>query len=202
MQILRKSCLGFFSISVVTVLLGVMACFIGELPAQGDPPMQAEPVVREGPPIGVYVERLVQEGSDTIDKCKYCGRFVKIGEIHRDAEKVIDSLVSEELDNRNIPHEEGKEQAKYIHVYIFRYEERRGGNLGVEKPASVGYHMHLFDRDIVKRVFVFDEEQRPLLENIFKIGQFIRRGMKWITADKLAEEGIKKGLDTLLDDLK
>jgi hypothetical protein len=152
-------------------------------------------------PIGVYVETLTREGSDLIEKCKYCGRFVKVGDIHRDAATVVDVQVKMGLDERHIPYENGREQEKYLHVYIYRFEERRGGSGSVVKPAGAGFHMHLFDRGGLKDVFVFDEDQRPLSDNIFDIGKFFRRGMKWITVDKLSEEGVEKGLDWVADEL-
>jgi hypothetical protein len=194
-------------IGFLTALLGLASCSTGQDFAQKNPSLQEKSSAQENAPsqsspIGVYVERLTQEGTDTVDKCKYCGRFFKIGDIHRDAETVIDVQVKMGLDERNILYENGRDQERYLHVYIYKFEERRGGNFSVEKPAGAGFHMHLFDRGTIKRIFVFDEDQRPLLENIFNIGKFLRRGMKWITVDKLSEEGVEKGLDSLAEDLR
>ncbi len=52
------------------------------------------------------------------------------------------------------------------------------------------------------RTFVFDEDQKALSQDILGIGKFFRRGAKWITVDKLAEEGINKGTDYLLEILQ
>ena len=181
-------------IALLTALLGLFSCSTSRDFAQ-------ESASQVGP-IGVYTEALTREGPDSIVKCKYCGRFIRIGDIHRDAASVVDVQVKMGLDERHIAYESGKDQEKYLHVYIYKFEERRGGNFSVEKPAGVGFHMHIFDRGAVKHLFVFDEEQRGLLENIFSIGKFLRRGMKFVTVDKLSEEGVEQGLDWLTQELK
>jgi hypothetical protein len=43
----------------------------------------------------------------------------------------------------------------------------------------------------------FDETQKPLSENLFGIGQFASRGVRWVTAEELAQEGVKKAVDQL-----
>jgi hypothetical protein len=76
--------------------------------------------------------------------------------------------------------------------YLFRYEERIGSSLGVERPASVSFDLHLFRLRDEKMVWMgkFDETQRPLSENLFKIWSFIRRKGSWLTAGKLASVGM------------
>src|SRR4030067_3535123 len=61
--------------------------------------------------------------------------------------------------------------------YLFRFEERIGSRIGAEKPASVGFDVHLLRLRDEKRVWdgKFDETQRPLSENVLKIGSFLRR---------------------------
>ncbi|MCX5812596.1 MAG: hypothetical protein NT178_08640 [Proteobacteria bacterium] len=154
-------------------------------------------------PIGVFVEKMaIDKETRKIDKCKYCGKLIKVGKIHTDAEIVVGNQTGAELDYRKIQYEWGKEKKKYLHVYIFRFEERKGSDFGVEKPAGVGFHMHIIENDSIKRIFVFDEDQRSLSENVLDIGKFFKRGAKWITVDVLSQEGIEKGLDSLADDLK
>ena len=194
MALSNKYSFTYVIIGFLAALSGLISCTAGQDFVQKDRPSPASP-------IGVYTETLIRESSDTIEKCKYCGRLIKIGDIHRDAATVVDVQVKMGLDERNIPYEGGREQVKYLHVYIYRFEERRGGNFSVEKPAGAGFHMHLFDHGTIKRIFVFDEDQGPLLENIFNIGKFFRRGMKWITVDKLSEEGVESGLDWLAEGL-
>lgn len=154
-------------------------------------------------PIGIFVEKLaIDKETRKIEKCKYCGKFIKFGKIHTDANIVVGNQIGEELDYRKIQYEWGRGKNKYLHVYIYRFEERKGGNFAVEKPAGVGFHMHVIENGIIKHIFVFDEDQRPLSENVLDVGKFLKRGGKWITVDVLSREGIEKGLDLLADDLK
>ena len=43
----------------------------------------------------------------------------------------------------------------------------------------------------------FDETQKSLSENIFAIGEIGQRGIRWLTADQLTEEGVKKAIGQL-----
>jgi hypothetical protein len=40
----------------------------------------------------------------------------------------------------------------------------------------------------------FDETQRPLSENLFKIGSFVRRKASWLTAEELSSVGMDEML--------
>jgi hypothetical protein len=154
-------------------------------------------------PIGIFVEKMaIDKETRKIDKCRYCGKFIKIGKIHTDADIIVGNQIGAELDYRKIQYEWGKDKKKYLHVYIYRFEERKGSDFAVEKPAGVGFHIHLFENDSIKRIFVFDEDQRSLSENVLDIGKFLKRGAKWVTMDVLSQEGIEKGLDLFSDDLK
>jgi hypothetical protein len=146
-----------------------------------------------GDPVGLLVERA--DGRPGVDLCRYCGRTIRPGPVHRQAEVVIEDRLKEKMREKGITYTEGKEYKRYVHVYIYRYEERIGGNFGAEKPASVGFHMHLMEGNVALRVYEFDETQRPLSENLLGLGKFIRRGGRWITAEQLAGEGIDSGLN-------
>jgi len=80
--------------------------------------------------------------------------------------------------------------------FLFRFEERIGSSLGVERPASVGFDVHLFRLRDERMVWEgrFDETQRPLSENLLKIGSFFRRKAQWLTAEELASVGIDEML--------
>jgi hypothetical protein len=80
--------------------------------------------------------------------------------------------------------------------YIFRFEERIGSHIGAEKPASVGFDVHLIRLRDKKIVWdgKFDETQRPLSENLFKIGSFMRRKASWLTAEELSSVGMDEML--------
>ena len=85
--------------------------------------------------------------------------------------------------------------------FLFRFEERIGSSIGVEKPASVGCDLHLFRLRDGKMVWLgkFDETQRPLSENLLKIRSFIRRKARWLTAEELASVGMDEMLRRLPD---
>ncbi len=82
---------------------------------------------------------------------------------------------------------------------LFRFEERVGSSIGVEKPASVAFDLHLFRLRDGARVWdaTFDETQKPLSDNLFQIGSFFRHGAKWLTAEELAGVGIHEVLKKL-----
>lgn len=79
---------------------------------------------------------------------------------------------------------------------LFRFEERIGSHIGAEKPASVGFDVHLIRLKDEKMVWTgkFDETQRPLSENLLKIGSFVRRKASWLTAEELSSVGMDERL--------
>jgi hypothetical protein len=82
---------------------------------------------------------------------------------------------------------------------VQRYRERVGNELGVKSPASIAFVIDLIDvrrGDIVWSAR-FDETQRPLSENILGIGDIGQRGIKWLTADQLMQDGVKKSVAQL-----
>lgn len=83
--------------------------------------------------------------------------------------------------------------------YLFRFEQRVGSPMGVDKPASVGFDLHLVRVRDGKIAWSgkFDETQRPLSDNLLKIGTFFRRGAKWLTAEELASAGMEETLAAL-----
>ncbi|MBM4340842.1 MAG: hypothetical protein FJ110_15030 [Deltaproteobacteria bacterium] len=83
--------------------------------------------------------------------------------------------------------------------FVFRFEERIGSSVGVERPASIGFDIHLFRLKDGAEVWKgkMDETQRPLSENLFKIGSFFRRKAHWLTAEELAGVGLDEALRRL-----
>ena len=83
--------------------------------------------------------------------------------------------------------------------YLFRYEERIGSHFGAEKPASVGFDVHLVRVRDGKRVWdgKFDETQQALSENLLKLGSFVRRKASWLTAEELSSDGMDEILKRL-----
>ena len=82
--------------------------------------------------------------------------------------------------------------------YIFHFKERVGTGYSVESPASVSFSLFLVrvaDGRIVWRG-IFEETQQSLSENILKIGAFIKRKARWITAREMAAEGLENLIST------
>jgi hypothetical protein len=82
---------------------------------------------------------------------------------------------------------------------VQRYRERVGNELGVKSPASIAFVIDLIDvrRGDVVWSARFDETQRPLSENVLGIGDIGQRGIKWLTADQLMQDGVKKSVAQL-----
>ena len=81
---------------------------------------------------------------------------------------------------------------------ISEYTEREGSAIGVESPATVTFSVEVLDARDGHTLWetYFKETQKPLLENVYEIEKFFKRGAKWITSDELAKEGARK---TVLD---
>jgi hypothetical protein len=80
--------------------------------------------------------------------------------------------------------------------WVFRYEERIGSAIAVERPASVSFAIHLVgvkEGRILWRGF-FQETQQPLSENILKFTAFLRSRGRWLTAKGLASVGMDEVL--------
>lgn len=80
-----------------------------------------------------------------------------------------------------------------------RYRERVGDQWGAQSPASVAFVLDLID---VRRGDViwsarFDETQKPLSENIFALGNIGNRGIRWLTAEQLTQDGVRKAVADL-----
>jgi hypothetical protein len=121
-------------------------------------------------------------------------------------DEVLSPSVKEQIEERPVPSviQIGKGlNVDFILIgYLFRFEERIGSSLGAEKPASVAFDLHLYRLRDEKMVWTakFDETQRPLSENLLKIGSFFRRRAHWLTAEELASVGLDemlKGLPSL-----
>lgn len=83
--------------------------------------------------------------------------------------------------------------------YLFHFKERVGTSYSVESPASVSFSLFLVrvtDRRIVWRG-IYEETQQSLSENILKLGIFIKRKARWITAREMAAEGLENLISTL-----
>ncbi|MFO8085580.1 MAG: hypothetical protein R6U27_14825 [Desulfobacterales bacterium] len=86
---------------------------------------------------------------------------------------------------------------------VFDYRERVGTAYSVDVAASVAFDIILLRVSDEKLLWAdhFAEKQKPLSENLFLLGSFIKRGGRWLTADELAEFGLKQILKTFPDSM-
>jgi hypothetical protein len=82
---------------------------------------------------------------------------------------------------------------------LLRFQEREGESMGAMNPASVAFVLEMWD---VKRGDViwsarFDETQKSLSEDLLNIGQVASRGVRWLKAEELSLEGVKKAVGQL-----
>jgi len=77
--------------------------------------------------------------------------------------------------------------------YIYRFRERIGGEYSVDLSASVAFDIHLIRVEDGRVLWSahFDETQLPLSDDLFRLGLFLRRKAKWITAKEMAISGLE-----------
>ena len=118
-------------------------------------------------------------------------------------EEVLNPSAKKQFEEKPIPSaiQIGKDlNVDFILVgYLFRFEERIGSRIGAEKPASVGFDVHLLRVRDGKRVWdgKFDETQQALSTNLLNIGSFFRRKASWLTAEELSSVGMNEMLKRL-----
>lgn len=81
---------------------------------------------------------------------------------------------------------------------VYRWVERAGSNYAADAPASVGRDIDLVDAKTGSLLWHtrYDETQQFLIDNLLKIGTFIKRGGRWVTAEEMAEAGLKDVLES------
>ena len=74
---------------------------------------------------------------------------------------------------------------------IERFSERRGSDLGVERPASVSFKIELWRANDTAPLWkaAFDETQEPVSENLLNLGRYPGHGTRWLTAEELLRWG-------------
>jgi hypothetical protein len=82
--------------------------------------------------------------------------------------------------------------------YLYRFQKRIGTEYAVDSPASVAFDLHLIrvKNDRVLWSGHFDETQRPLSDNLFRLGAFLQRKAKWVTAKEMAVSALENMLKT------
>jgi len=84
--------------------------------------------------------------------------------------------------------------------FIYRYEDRVGASWSAVKPASVGYSIILVSGTTGEVLWklTYKETQQALSGELQSAGTFIKRGVKWKSADELAIYGLNEGTKKLL----
>jgi hypothetical protein len=200
----------------------LMLFILGIIPAWSDPLMaETKPSLAIFP---FFIERVKDPARGAV--CPICKGVYRRGDILPGSQKTLTRLLQEKMEAKDIfkilPPEKVEEAlsksdrmqlelrpmlsfvqlGKTLNVdfilvgYLFRFEERIGSNIGVEKPASVGFDVHLIRLRDGKMVWIgkFDETQQPLSENLLKMRAFVRRKASWLTAAELSSVGMDEML--------
>ncbi len=144
---------------------------------------------------GISLTRLLYEKMEALD------RF-EITPVEK-VEEILTPSAKRQFEEKPFPSaiQIGKElDADFLMVpYLFRFEERIGSRIGAEKPASVGFDAHVIRLRDGKIVWIgrFDETQKPLSDNLLRIGAFFRRKASWLRAEELSSVGMDEMLKKL-----
>jgi hypothetical protein len=82
--------------------------------------------------------------------------------------------------------------------YVSCFRERVGYKYSAERPASVTFGVYLIRVSDGEMVWgnIYDKTQQSLSENVLQASTFFSRGLKWVTATELAEDGVEEILKT------
>lgn len=122
--------------------------------------------------------------------------------------QIVSDREVREVETR-VPRGSPESRARYLGQLVYadavisgrirRFREREGEAMGAKSPASVAFVLELYDVKRGDSVWKgsFDETQQPLTENLLGLGVFSARGFRWLTAEELSQEGIKKAIGEL-----
>jgi hypothetical protein len=83
--------------------------------------------------------------------------------------------------------------------YLYAFRDRTGGSYGVERPAHVAFELVLIGvgsgRILWQRSF--QETQKPLSEDITRLGTFLKRGGRWISASEMGANALQEMLKSI-----
>lgn len=85
-----------------------------------------------------------------------------------------------------------------LQTSVVRYSDRIGTKWSVESPASVAFDLRLIDTRTGNLLWAakFDEEQVPVLDNLYNFSKAKTRGFTWIKADELMKEGMQEKISS------
>jgi hypothetical protein len=83
--------------------------------------------------------------------------------------------------------------------YLYTFEDRRGGDYGVESPASIAFELVLIQVSTGQLIWRkrYDEQQQPLSNNLMAIGRFFKRKGRWVAALEMARQAIDEMMPQL-----
>ncbi len=211
---LRENCKIYIAVILAVIILS--GCMSKETTPESDYNLSGTEKILVLP----FRDMTMIYGQDASVRCPVCGRVFITGRVPVDAAErltnslvsnlksrkkykiVTSSLVSEEqtFSERKLIVKKGREYNAdaVIAGYIYRYKERVGNRYSVKSPASVAFGIHLISTKGGRIIWSghFDETQRSLSENLFKLKKFIKRKASWITADEMATNGFEDILST------
>ncbi|MBM4346858.1 MAG: hypothetical protein FJ107_01865 [Deltaproteobacteria bacterium] len=206
---MRRILSGF---GLLILSLGLMVFGISEVKAEEKPRLAIVPFFIEREPVCPVCKTVFQRGEilpsaqNTLTKLLYqriegkgIFKSLPLEKVEQALSQQEKRIFEERPKSSSI--ELGKELGSdFVSIgFIFRFEERIGKSVGVDRPASVGFDIHLIRLKDGAEVWRgrMDETQRPLSENLFKIGSFFRRKAHWLTAEELAGVGLDEVLRRL-----
>ncbi len=82
---------------------------------------------------------------------------------------------------------------------VWRYQERVGSAVAATDPASVSFSLFMVDVASQNLVWKgsFSKTQTSLSENLLDTPLYLKKGMKWLTAEELSSYGVEKILKQL-----
>ncbi len=173
-------------------------------------------------------QTVIPEDESTTVRCPICGSVNSSGSIVKGAEQIVQEIFMDKLrdvkDVDIIPAERvagvyqrisadslkqtvlqvlervGSEVHADVMVigYVYRYRERVGYDYSVERPASVGFEIHMISVKNGNTLWrgIFDKTQKSLMEDVFQASSFFKGGAKWLTARQLAKLGVDEVFST------
>ena len=110
-----------------------------------------------------------------------------------------DSLNATPLGRRNSSASRPHNARAVLIGKVYRFRQRDGTDYSVNRPASVAFHLDLIRVADGRVVWTgnFDETQHALSEDLFRLGAFLERKGRWVTAEDLAVYGLRRTLETM-----
>ncbi len=86
-----------------------------------------------------------------------------------------------------------------LYGVITNYEESSGSRLGADRLASAGFKLWLIDPKTSQTLWTasYENAEEPLSENLFRLGEKMRSGVGFRTADELIQLGFDAAADEL-----